>query len=534
MNAREKKLRLRCRDDFPFFAERCLKISVKEVTGGEALWPLKLNDAQEYAHSRFEAQKAKTGMVRAIVLKGRQQGISTLIEARNYHQTTHKRGVKAFIMTHDAKATANVFKMVERYHNNNNPLLRPELGKSNASELEFSKLDSRYSVATAGSKGAGRSQTIHFFHGSEVAFWENAEDHMAGALQAVPMAPGTEVILESTANGVGNEFHRLCMQALAGDGPFELIFIPWFWQREYELEPGADFQLSDSVGDVPEGELTEVGYATAYKLGARKMAWRRAKIAELGYWKFKQEYPATLAEAFQASGQDSFISLSSVVRARKRVIPPAGPLVIGVDPSHGINDGMGIIRRRTRTCYNPQIVHGLKEPQAAGFLARIIVIEKPHKMFIDVGGGGYAIIAILQQMPEIPEGVIVPVNFGDAAFDSERYFNKRAEMYGTGRDWLDDVLGADIPDLDRLQADLLAIGTLPDANQRLKLEPKHAVKKKLNGISTDIGDAWAVTFAYPITGELSVPKTSTHGLDGWPIAGQKDNSAVPDFDPFEV
>ena len=49
---------------------------------------------------------------------------------------------------------------------------------------------------------------------------------MAGIMQAVPDAPGTEVILESTANGMGNLFHQLWQQAETGDGEYESIFIP--------------------------------------------------------------------------------------------------------------------------------------------------------------------------------------------------------------------------------------------------------------------------------------------------------------------
>jgi len=51
--------------------------------------------------------------------------------------------------------------------------------------LIFNLLDSGYKVGTAGSKGAGGSDTIQLFYGSEVAYRPNAETHLAGALQAV-------------------------------------------------------------------------------------------------------------------------------------------------------------------------------------------------------------------------------------------------------------------------------------------------------------------------------------------------------------
>ena len=55
----------------------------------------------------------------------------------------------------------------------------------------------------------------------------------SGILQAVPKAPGTEVILESTANGLSGLFCSVCKAAERGDSDYHLIFIPWFWNEEY-------------------------------------------------------------------------------------------------------------------------------------------------------------------------------------------------------------------------------------------------------------------------------------------------------------
>ena len=97
--------------------------------------------------------------------------------------------------------------MTERFHKNCPEPVRPHTGKSNTKELAFDLLDSGYKVGTAGTEGVGRSDTVQFFHGSEVAYWKNADQHMSGILQAVPNEPGTEIILESTANGLGGLFY---------------------------------------------------------------------------------------------------------------------------------------------------------------------------------------------------------------------------------------------------------------------------------------------------------------------------------------
>ena len=188
--------------DFPFFAENFLKIRSKS---GE-IRPLKLNRAQMYVHELLEKQLFETGKVRAIVLKGRQQGMSTFIGARFAHRVITKRGMKAFILTHEAEATTNLFEITKRYIDNLPSGLCPKPDSSAANKLYFKTFDSGYAVGTAGNKAVGRSQTIQLFHGSECGYWPHPEEHAKGVLQAVSRENGTEIIIESTANGIGNYF----------------------------------------------------------------------------------------------------------------------------------------------------------------------------------------------------------------------------------------------------------------------------------------------------------------------------------------
>jgi hypothetical protein len=187
-------IRDRYSNNFEYYAPRALKIRPKE---GQ-LVPLELNQAQLYLHRIAEMQLQRTGRVRILVLKGRQQGISTYIEGRYYWKVSHRTGVKAYILTHELSATENLFKIAQRYHNNCLPLVKPETKSSSSKTLDFSSLDSGYSVGTAGTKEVGRSATTQYFHGSEVAFWPHAETHAAGVLQTVPDADDTEVFLDST------------------------------------------------------------------------------------------------------------------------------------------------------------------------------------------------------------------------------------------------------------------------------------------------------------------------------------------------
>src|SRR5262245_13356359 len=144
--AEDRERRQRWKDALPAFAEDCLILKSK---AGQ-LDRFKMNTAQQFIHEKLEAQKAATGKVRALILKARQQGVSTYVGARFYHKTQFFEGTSVFILTHEQAATDNLFGMVDRFHKYMPPQYRMAAGASNAKELSFPGADSGYSVATAG------------------------------------------------------------------------------------------------------------------------------------------------------------------------------------------------------------------------------------------------------------------------------------------------------------------------------------------------------------------------------------------------
>ena len=172
------------RTDLAAYAAECLMIRTKS---GEVR-PLVLNRAQRHIHAELEAQRAATGKVRALILKGRQQGCSTYVGGRFFHRATHERGIRVFILTHEEAATQNLFEMVARFHEHCPADERPATGAATARELVFDALDSGYRIGTAGTKGVGRSSTIQLFHGSEVAFWPDLKRKLPG--RGVPGSSG--------------------------------------------------------------------------------------------------------------------------------------------------------------------------------------------------------------------------------------------------------------------------------------------------------------------------------------------------------
>lgn len=492
IDEREATIRLRLKNDFPHYAAKCLKIRSK---AGEIV-PLLLNRAQQHIHERLEDQRKATGKVRALILKGRQQGCSTYVGGRFYHRCTHSFGLRVFILTHEDAATQNLFEMVERYHEHCPDLVKPSTGAANAKEMHFDRLDSGYKVGTAGTKGVGRSSTIQLFHGSEVGFWPHAEQHAAGILQAIPDAVGTEAILESTANGIGNFFHQKWRDAEMGKGDYIAIFVPWFWQEEYRRRPDPAFVMDEE----------ETEYARLYELNPEQMAWRRNQIAELrDPILFKQEYPATAAEAFQMSGKDSYIPPAIVARARKASCVASGPLVLGVDPAWKGKDRFSVAWRQGRRVKKVVSKQALDTMEGAGWIKQIIDSDKPKRVFIDVGGPGPG---VYDRLVEMGYGEIVrAINFGSSPFEPQPLdeqgkpsggpLNRRAEMWMKSRLWLEDVGGAQIPDSDSLQADACGPGYKYDSLTRLQLESKEDMRRR-DVPSPDEWDAVALTFAEPV------------------------------------
>jgi hypothetical protein len=476
---KERAVRLRLRDDFEHYAKKVLKLRTK----AGKVEPVILNKAQKYIHDKLENQLDRTGKIRALVLKGRQQGVSTYVAARFYHKTSHRRGVRTFILTHEDAASANLFDIVNRYHEHCHPLVKPSTGAANAKELYFDRLDSGYKVGTAGTKGVGRSSTIQLFHGSEAGFWPHAESHMAGLLQAIPDAPGTEAILESTANGVGNLFHQLWQEAEAGASEWMPIFVPWFWQEEYRADPGPDFKLTDE----------EIEYGEQHGLDYGQLAWRRKKITELRDADlFAQEYPATAADAFRLSGHDSFIPSPLVMRARKAVHVPTGPLIVGFDPAWMGSDRSVMAWRQGRKVIKYEAKSQIDTMQSAGWCKQVLDNDRPARMFIDVGGVGAGVYDRLCEMGYVRK--IRAVNFGSSPLEPGPALNRRAEMWMNAKKWLEDEGGADLPDEDELQADACAPSYKYDSLTRLVLESKADMRKR--GVrSPDVFDAIALTFA---------------------------------------
>ena len=294
MDPKLKKVRKRLYQEFPFYARSALKIRTK---AGEVA-PLSLNPAQQILDEAVQKQLKSEGKIRIIILKARQQGLSTYTGGYLYFAVSQQKARKAMVITHHADSTRALFDMTKRFHEHCPEILKPHTKYSSRRELSFDVLDSSYVVATAGGDSVGRGETLTHVHASELAFWpkSTAQDIWNGLLQAVPNAPQTAVFIESTANGVTGIYYDLWKGAVEGTNGFVPVFIPWYTDPTYIEDVPDNFERTPEEEDL----------ADKYNLTDNQLMFRRRKIAQNGIDLFRQEYPAEPEEAFLTTGRPVF------------------------------------------------------------------------------------------------------------------------------------------------------------------------------------------------------------------------------------
>lgn len=295
--------------DFEQFCFRMLKIKNKS---GEMV-PLILNDAQRRYASKVFADIAAGKPVRIVILKARQMGFSTVTEALIYYFTSLQEAKNGFIVAQSSDASSNLYDMFQLYYEKVPAIIQPMSRKNNAKKLTFENpairtadrrknpgLKSKITVQTAESRVLARSDTIHYLHASEVAFWpaKKKKRHLLSLLAALSKEPGSLGVIESTANGM-EEFKKMWDAAVKGESDFTPLFFSWFEMPDYRKPVPPGFELTEE-----EQELKD-----KYGLDDEQLQWRRYTIRnDCGGdpRQFDQEYPSEPDDAFLLSGEGIF------------------------------------------------------------------------------------------------------------------------------------------------------------------------------------------------------------------------------------
>lgn len=198
---------------------------------------------------------------------------------------------------------------------------------------------------------------------------------------------------------------------------------------------------------------------------------------------------------FPRTGSNQFIGREVVSYAAERELVPddGAPLLMGIDIARFGDDETVFYFRRGRDARSikPLRFRGKNTMDVATHAATAIERLKPDAVFVDGGGVGGGVVDRLKMLGYR----VIEVQSGEKARDTEKYLNRRAELWGEMRDWL--IYGC-IPNEEALIDDL----TGPEYAVHLKgpiiLESKDSMKKR--GLaSPDDGDALALTFAEPVS-----------------------------------
>lgn len=282
-----------------------LKITTK--TRGTVKFGLVMNAAQRDLIMECERQLTAYGRIRIIVLKARQIGMSTAIEAVIFVLTLMNDHFQSLIVSHEKDSAAHLLNMTRTYWDTYIFNDMHEEKYNGRTHLSWGDMDSGVQIITAKNEKGGRSRTIHALHASEVGFWDNAPTLMPSLNNAIPSSGLTAVFLESTANGVGNYFHEMWLGGVKGDNEYTPRFYPWYRHPEYKITnlPIDAREKYSHLGELNEEEniLREMG------LGPDRLLWRRWCIANNCQGStdvFHQEYPTTASEAFLSTGTNVF------------------------------------------------------------------------------------------------------------------------------------------------------------------------------------------------------------------------------------
>jgi hypothetical protein len=264
-------------------AEQLLQVRTREG----ATTPLKANAAQK----AFEDRRGQ----RNIVLKARQMGFTTWAAARFFLKTITRPGTLTLEVAHTQESAEEIFRIVHRFLDRLPDQLREgplKTSRANVRQIVFPAIDAQYRVVSAGDRNAGRGLTVQNLHCSELARWPGDPADILAGLEAA-LAPGAELILESTPDGVGGCFYDQWQKA--GETRTVRHFFPWWMEPRYRAEAAEEASLTDEERALMlscQLDLEQIGFRRQIRANFRGLA--------------TQEYAEDEQSCFLASGSSIF------------------------------------------------------------------------------------------------------------------------------------------------------------------------------------------------------------------------------------
>ena len=261
--------------------------------------PVQLSFLKELGIDPNSPFPLKDKRIRAMVLKSRRQGLSTLLQALLFIDTYNNNNRRSLAIAHDRESTQVIFEMVTRFYDNLPEHMKIKADRNNVGEIYWGEIDSRFYVETANKRNAGSGATLHNVLKDERAKWD-LEEHLIRSLDAsLDEACSHGNIFEvSTAWGMNHfkiDWDESVKRNLEGNYRTIAVFIPWFRDPTYRTQVRPDFVKTDE----------ERRRQDIYGVDDEQLQWRRDK--EEGRGKLvDQEYPYCPLDAFMTSGHPVF------------------------------------------------------------------------------------------------------------------------------------------------------------------------------------------------------------------------------------
>lgn len=289
--------------------EKLVELTFIVVDKNQKTMPFFFNDVQKDFINRLNQAKEdfEAGVITDIsilILKGRQQGFTTVVTALQLAYSITHRNFQGFTLADVSDNSEAIFQNKAKFPYSQLPdSLKPTEKFNNRRQLLFDKINSSWAVDTA-TKDVGRSRTVNFFHGSECAFWHDGIAPIQGALGEA-FTKNCIKIYESTANGY-NDYQKMW-----DSGVHINCFYEWWKTDEYRVNLPNEQVRQDFLDSI----------ATKQDWIWERLRWLKNDIGlcvEQLYWYWnkydkyldkdliKQEYPCTPREAFLLSGKNVF------------------------------------------------------------------------------------------------------------------------------------------------------------------------------------------------------------------------------------
>lgn len=316
--------KLRFEHDFEYWAATAVRIKDK-ISGRDV--PLILNRPQRHVLAVLERQRLAGQPLRIIVLKARQWGGSTLVQMyMAWIQSVLRLNWHSLICAHVKDSAAQIRGMYTRMLDNYPPQLwtpapsaddtgdQPAAPRFKPFERSLNTREivgrgCRVTVGSSESQEAVRGADLAMAHLSEAAFWGNStrrspDDFIRAVCSGIMLEPLTLIAVESTANGVGNWFHREWLRAEKGQSDKTPVFVPWYMIDIYE-QPLPRDGITDVVASLTDYEcaLWEADECVTLE----KLLWYHRKAREYPMLaQMHAEFPSNPLEAFTSSGKAVF------------------------------------------------------------------------------------------------------------------------------------------------------------------------------------------------------------------------------------